>query len=445
MILDLVAINYCFAKSKNPFPLPNLLINHYMQTLLQSYKAQALIFLFIWVVSMVLSAEFVLSVSMIGLLVLALFQLEIEGPQVRVFLRKELKNNFKKYWKYKAWLAASVPFLIVLISALWSSDLNYTLERLRIKLPFLILPFAFASMPPLRKKEILTILYFLLVMMSIISVYVLIDFLVNFDEIMALLGKGGHLPTPSNHIRFSLTLALTIIGGIALWVEKFHFRQPFERYMIGALTLFLFIFIHILSVRSGILALYLGLFVLAVYYVFIKKKYALGLLGMAAIISLPIIAYKTVPSFKLKIDYAVWDYKQFQQGIGGEYPDSERLISMMAGIELGKDNLLFGVGAGDLKREMKNRYENELAGKYNFRMPHNQLISIFAGTGIIGLTIFIGAFLFSLFYKNNFRQPLFLALHAVIFMSFFMENTIENNFGISMYLFFFVGGFELFE
>ena len=243
-----------------------------MQTLLQSYKAQSLTFLFIWLVSMVLSAEFVLSVSMIGLLVLALFQLEIDGPQVRLFFRKKLKENFKKYWRYKAWLAVSVPFLIVFISALWSSDMDYTLERLRIKLPFLVLPFAFASMPPLRKKEILTILYFLLVIMSIISLYVLVGFLANFDETMALLGKGGHLPTPSNHIRFSLTLALTIIGGMALWAEKFHLRQPFEKYIIGGLVVFLFIFIHILSVRSGILALYIGLFVLAIFYVFFYKK-----------------------------------------------------------------------------------------------------------------------------------------------------------------------------
>ncbi|MEO1257952.1 MAG: O-antigen ligase family protein [Bacteroidota bacterium] len=411
-----------------------------MQTLLQSYKAQALIFLFIWVVSMVLSAEFVLSVSMIGLLVLALFQLEIDGPQVRVLLRRDLKDNFKKYWNYKAWLAVSVPFLIVLISALWSSDFNYTLERLRIKLPFLILPFAFASMPALRKKEILTILYFLLVMMSIISIYVLINFLVNFDEIMGLLGQGGHLPTPSNHIRFSLTLALTIIGGLALRAENYYLRQPFEKYLIGALTIFLFVFIHILSVRSGILALYLGLFVLAGYYVFIKKKYVLGLMGIVAIILIPVVAYQTVPSFKLKIDYAVWDYKQFQQGIGGQYPDSERLVSMMTGLELGKEHPLTGVGAGDLKQEIKNIYENKFAGKYNFRMPHNQLISIFAGTGMLGLIIFVSAFFFPLFYKNNFRQPLFLALHAVIFMSFFMENTIENNFGISMYLFFLLVG-----
>ncbi|HFA48581.1 MAG TPA: O-antigen ligase family protein [Bacteroidetes bacterium] len=411
-----------------------------MQTLLQSYKAQALVFLFIWLVSMVLSAEFVLSLSMIGLLVLAFFEMEIEGPKVRLMWRRTLRENFRKYWKYKAWLAVSIPFLIVLISVLWSSDVHYTLERLRIKLPFLVLPFAFASMPALRKKEIFTILYFLLVMMCITSLYILIDFLVNFDEVMELLGRGGHLPTPSNHIRFSLTLALTIIGGLALWAEKFYLQQAFEKYIIGGMTLFLFVFIHILSVRSGILALYLGLFVLGAYYIFFKKKYLLGIAGMAAIIALPFIAYKTFPSFKLKIDYAVWDYQQFKNNTGSNYPDSERLFSMKNGLDIAKEHFLFGVGAGDLKKEVKKRYDTLYVGKYNFRMPHNQAISIFAGTGIVGLIVFFIGFFFPLFYKNNFKQPLFLALHAVVFMSFMMENTIENNFGISMYLFFLLIG-----
>lgn len=408
--------------------------------LLKSYKAQAIVFLFTYLVSMVLSAEFVLSVSMIALLCLALFQLHIEGPQVRLTFRKTLRENFQRYWNYRAWLMVSIPIIIVFISAFWSSDLNYTLERLRIKLPFLILPFAFASMPSLRKNEILTILYFLLVSMSVISLYVLIDFLVNFKEVMELIGRGGHLPTPSNHIRFSLTLAMTIIGGVALWVEKFHFRHPAERWFIGGMTLFLFAFIHILSVRSGILALYIALFALGVYFIFFKKRYLVGLAGLAAIVALPLIAYQTVPSFKLKVDYARWDFLQFKQGIGGQYPDSERLISIREGIEVGKEHPLLGIGAGDLKAEMKNRYASKHDGDFNFRMPHNQLVSIFAGTGALGLLTFLFGFFYPLFYRQNFRQPLFLALHAIVFTSFLMENTIENNFGVSMYLFFLLIG-----
>ncbi len=411
-----------------------------MQTLLQSYKAQSIIFLFIWLVSMVLSAEFVLSVSMIALVLLAVFQLKIDGPKVSLTLRDSLRENFKKFWKYKAWLAVSVPFLIVLVSWLWSNDLTYTLERLRIKLPFLVLPFAFASMPALRKREIFTILYFMLVMMSVISVYVLINFAVNFDAVMDGLGRGGHLPTPSNHIRFSLTLALTIIGGLALWMEKFHFKNPSERWLTGGLTAFLFVFIHVLSVRSGLLSLYIALLVLGVFYVFVKQKFLLGLAGIVAVTVLPVAAYLAVPSFKLKVDYARWDYLQFVQGIGENYPDSERFTSMKAGLEIAKSYPLLGVGAGDLRQEVKLKYETDYAGKYNFKMPHNQLISISAGTGLVGLALFLAGFLFPLFYRKNFSNPLFLALHAMVFMSFFVENTIENNFGVSLFLFFLLAG-----
>ncbi|MBI5915029.1 MAG: O-antigen ligase family protein [Bacteroidetes bacterium] len=412
-----------------------------MQTLLQSYKAQAVICLFIWLVSMVLSAEFVLSVSMIVLLALSLFQLKIDGPKVHFTLRDSLRENFRQYWNYKAWLAVSVPFLLVLVSWLWSTDLVYTLERLRIKLPFLVLPFAFASMPPLRRREIFTILYFLLVMMSIISLYVLLNFIANFDAVIGELGRGGHLPTPSNHIRFSIMLALAIIGGLALWVEKFHFQQPGERWFIGGLTLFLFVFIHVLSVRSGLISFYLALLALGVFYVYFKKKYLIGLVGIAAVVVLPLAAYFTLPSFKTKVDYARWDYLQFRQGTGTDYPDSERFTSIKIGLEIGHEHPLLGVGAGDLRQAVQEKYETGAAGKYKFRFTtNNQLVTVYAGTGLVGLALFFVGFFCPLFYRKNFRNPLLLALHAIVLSSFFVDNTIENNFGTSLYLFFLLMG-----
>lgn len=413
-----------------------------VQTILQSYKAQSVIFLFIYLVSMVLSAEAVLSISMIALVVLAVFQLKIDGPKIRVTLRDRLLENFEKYRRYTPWLAVSVPFLLVLASWPWSGDLHYTLERLRIKLPFLVLPFAFASMPPLRKREVLTILYFLLVTMSIISVYVLINFIAHFDAVMADLGRGGHLPTPSNHIRFSLTLALTILGGGALWVERFHFSSKNERWLIGGLTLFLFAFIHVLSVRSGLISLYLALLALGAWFVFAKQKYLLGLAGIAAVVALPVLAYFTVPSFRAKVEYARWDYRQFQQGTGTDYPDAERLTSVLIGLDIGREHPWFGVGAGDLDRVVHERYDSGAYGNYQFRMPHNQFVTIFAGTGLVGLALFTVAYLLPLFYRGNWRNPLFLALHAIIFSSYLVEATVENNFGVSMYLFFLLVGLK---
>lgn len=416
-----------------------------MQTILQSYKAQSIIFLFIYLVSMVLSAEAVLSISMIALVVLAVFQLKIDGPKIKVTLRDSLRSNFEKYRRYTPWLAVSIPFLLVLLSWPWSSDLGYTLERLRIKLPFLVLPFAFASMPTLRKREVFTILYFLLVVMSIISVYVLLNFIANFDAEMTNLGRGGHLTTPSNHIRFSLMVALTILGGGALWAERFHFSSKNERWLIGGLTVFLFAFIHVLSVRSGLISLYLALMALGVWFVLVKKRYLLGLAGIAAVVALPVVAYLTVPSFNAKVDYARWDYRQFQQGTGADYPDAERFTSVLIGLDIGREHPIFGIGAGDLDRAVKEKYASKAYGDYQLRMPHNQFVTIFAGTGLVGLAIFTVGFFLPLFYQKNWRNPLFLAFHAVIFSSYFVENTIENNFGVSLYLFFLLVGLKYLE
>ncbi len=434
-----------------------------MQTILQSYKAQSIIFLFIYLVSMVLSAEAVLSISMIALVVLSVFQLKIEGPKIKITLRDTLQENFEKYRSYTPWLAVSIPFLLVLFSWPWSSDLGYTLERLRIKLPFLVLPFAFASMPALRKREVFTILYFLLVTMSIISVYVLLNFIANFDAEMTNLGRGGHLTTPSNHIRFSLMLALTILGGGALWAENFSLkpnpsqvskdseirnpqsaiRNPVIRnWVVGGLTLFLFAFIHVLSVRSGLASLYLALLALGAWFVFVKKRYLLGLAGIAGVVALPLLAYLAVPSFKAKVDYARWDYLQFQQGAGADYPDAERFTSMLIGLEIGREHPIFGIGAGDLDQAVKEKYASKAAGDYKLKMPHNQFVTIFAGTGLVGLALFLVGFFLPLFYQKNWRNPLFLALHAVIFSSYFVENTIENNFGVSLYLFFLLVGMK---
>ena len=81
--------------------------------MLKSYKIQSITFLFLWPVSMILSANFILSVSMIGLLVLALFQLNFVKPRVQIEFRKTLKKNWEKFTTKKIWWVITIPFFIV--------------------------------------------------------------------------------------------------------------------------------------------------------------------------------------------------------------------------------------------------------------------------------------------------------------------------------------------
>ena len=389
---------------------------------------------------MLFSAEFLLSQAMIFLIALSLFQLKIEGQNVRFGFRENLKQNFIRCYSNKAILAVTIPFLIVLVTALWSGDLDYTLERLRIKIPFLILPFAFMSIPKFSRRELLFVLYFLVLVMFVACLYVGMNYIAHFEAINDMIGRGKPIPTPSNHIRFSLVLSTSILAGIALLHENFSLRYAWERYMIGGVTLFLFAFIHVLSVRSGLAVLYISIFSLGVWYVYQTRRYALGAGMLMTLLILPLVAYQTIPSFQTKLHYAQWDLKQYLQGTGKDYSDSERFTSVEVGLKIGNQHPIIGVGAGDLKSEVRRLYAGEYGEIAAPKMPHNQFVSIYAGAGLCGLLIFLAGFLGPLVYRHNYRNILFLVFHIMIFFSFMMENTIENNFGVSFYLLFLLLG-----
>jgi O-antigen ligase len=124
------------------------------------------------------------------------------------------------------------------------------------------LPLAFAWLPSISKRHYQGVFYAMLYLMFIVVVGVLINYAIDFQRINESLLHGKHVPVPMNHIRFSLMLALTIVSGIILYAEGYFWRKPWERYLIGAMVIFLTISIHILSVRSGIAALYATLGIL---------------------------------------------------------------------------------------------------------------------------------------------------------------------------------------
>ena len=378
---------------------------------------------------------------MIALIVLAVFRWD-STQAFPLRFRNTIKAFLKKARQNRVFLVVTLPFLLVLLSSLYSSDVDYTLERLRIKLPFLLLPFVFLVMPSLSKKTYYSLYYLFLVLLTAACIYTGINYLLHYDQIIEGMRMGQAIPTIGNHIRFSLMLALAILGGALLWHHQFFWKRRSERWLILAMTLFLFAFIHILSVRSGLLVLYLSIAFLAGRYIWLQKQWIMGSLVLAGLFLLPWGAYQLIPSFKAKIDYSRHDLSMYLKDEGAMYSDAERLISLQVGWEIAKENLLVGVGAGDLRQEVKDRFSAQHPDFSTYKMPHNQFMTILAGTGILGLAFFIFAFFYPLFYQKNFRNGLFFTFHIILFFSFLVENTIENAVGIAFYLLFLLIGLK---
>ncbi len=403
------------------------------------------LFLCVVLIAALIYSPFLLSASMIGLAVLFTFSWQWDQPGWLRF-NPHFFDYFRRFFSSRVHLSVTLSFFIVLLSGYLTEDYTYWMERLRLKVPFLVLPIIFCGLPSFSRREYFGLLYFLVFALVMTCIGIGLNYLLNFEAINLLLKQGQPMPTPRNHIRFSLLLALGILAGAYLWQVGYYLKYQWERTALLVAVVFLFFFIHILSVRSGLAVLYLAILVLAVRYVYLTGRYWVALGAGGAMTIVPLIAYFTIPSFQSKVAYVKHEIWVQQNDVpDANYSDAGRLASLKIGMEIGNEHPLFGVGAGNLRQEVRYRYAEKYPKVNEPKMPHNQFVSVYAGMGITGLLLFIFAFLYPLIHHHNYRDPLFLAFHVVVLGSFMAENTIENSIGVAFYLFFLLLGLNFLE
>jgi O-antigen ligase len=376
----------------------------------------------IFIAAFLSSSPAFLSITIIAFLLLA-------------FANGNLKESWQKFKKHKGYVATTGIFFIIVYSGIYSELTPYYWDRARVALPFLILPFAFSSLPKLSERQFQLVFYGLLVAVTLVSIGTFINYVSDFEFYTEALEHGRPIPTPIHHIRFSLLIAYTIIIGFWLLINKVIYRFKWEKWLISVAIFFLFVWVHILSVRSGIVVLYVTLFLLSLQYVFKTKRYLLGLSVVLMILAAPFLAYNFVPSFQNRMDYALYDFQSMQNGKTKNFSDGERIISLQMGIEIGNKNPWFGVGIGDLDNEIRKIYAEKYP-EFIVKRPHNQLLFFYVAIGVIGTIAFLILFLLPLLYQKNYKDELLLAFYIIVSLSFMVETTIGSAIGTAFYIFF---------
>lgn len=405
--------------------------------------------LFVFFLGMLLCSlaisPFFLSVSMIAIGVLALLNVEWHHTRPYIALHSEGIKRLSRAHRYPEFLAICLIY-IILFWGVWDiRDPEYLMTRLRIKIPLLLFPLAFIALPALTRKQLSGIFVFFILVISILSMYVLGNYLLHFEEIHALLKQGHPMPTPYNHIRFSLLVVVAITGGIWLWQTGYHWKFPWERTLYRGLTIFLFVFIHILSVKTGLVALYVMCFVLLAYYLYHTRSGLKTTLIFLAIILFPLLAYFTFPSLQKKIEYTFFDLRMYQKGQGGDYADAGRLASMEAGVKIAGSHWLAGTGPGNLKIVMREVMEQNFPEYKSTLMPHSQYITVLAGAGLSGFIVFLTGLYFPLFHNRNYKHWPMLAFYSILISIFFIEATLENAAGVGFSIFFLLAFLSVFS
>jgi O-antigen ligase len=326
----------------------------------------------------------------------------------------------------------SLFFLLYLVSVLYAGNISEWWSLTHLKIAFLIIPLSFAMLDPFSKKDYMAVLLSMVIMAVWSSIWVQVSYYQNFYLFNQSLGFGGSLPTPTNHIRYSVIVALSMVICLAFAIEDKRYKYAWERWVYGLLALYLFYFLHVLSVRSGLALGYAGILILcALYFRHLKRWQQFAVVGL--LILAPIMAYKTMPGFEQKINYTLYDLGKFNQGEGDEYSDSERWQSWRAGINIGNQHPFFGTGTGKFRSELETYYKTELK-KDSYERPHNQYINVFVLFGLFGLTVFLFVLVYPMTFSLFWKQPLIPTLFTMQLLSMMVEHPLDTTVGTSLFL-----------
>ena len=113
-----------------------------------------------------------------------------------------------------------------------------------------------------------------------------------------------------------------------------------------------------------------------------------------------------------------------------------RWIYLKVGWSILKENLLIGVGTGDLVDSYQSTYDTDNYGllpKYQ-GISHNQFLSVSVCLGLLGLVWFTIAFFYPLIHYG--KDYLYLMFFVLILTSFMTDNTLDSQSGVTLFAFF---------
>ena len=311
------------------------------------------------------------------------------------------------------------------------------LRDLVLQLPFLLLPLSFLLLPNWRAAH-KRIVWSILIGCCLLSALVATgNYLLHFQEIDSLYNRSQVMPTEPDHLRFSLLISMAILAGCTLLVRKQI--APRLRLSIGVGVGLLFLFQHLLAVRSGLLSLYAGGALWLVWLGWQLKRWKTALTSIVLLVGLGTACFWLLPTLQLRVNNTYYDATQRgTASSANNFSVTARLYSYEIAETIIRQHPLLGVGKVQLEQEMaaqySYRYPEISADRYV--LPHNQFIYNLAAYGTIGLLVFLVGFYYPLWAAVQGRNALALIVYLMVTLSFLTEYTLETNIGVIVGLFF---------
>jgi hypothetical protein len=168
------------------------------------------------------------------------------------------QEKLQAFFKNPAALLISSLFVLHIIGVTYSTDINYALKDVRIKLPILIIPFMFVGFPKISHQQFERLIYFFVGSVFGVSLFVTIIHFVNLEEVRHIISREV-----ISHIRFSLSINLALFYLIFLRISRKK-HSGFDLLAI-LILLWLFFFLFFLEAFTGIIVFFILIFFILSY------------------------------------------------------------------------------------------------------------------------------------------------------------------------------------
>ncbi len=360
----------------------------------------------------------------------------------------------------KAMVLLVFPFVIYFLYAigvLYSDNIKSGLFDLEVKLSILLIPMVAITASKNIKINYRLILKLFIIGNIVASLFCLFfafknSFYVN--QVGYLVFDTSHWPTLTQHLNFFQIVNGGYSNFSYTYLSKIHHPTYFSMYITMSiiilldflrfskkklwnviLIIYFILFLWLLGSRAAYLTLIFIFIVFALSRLLkVKRKWIVAVVIVLGLFSSNYVILNSRLGKNIEEVYEILttDKKLTK--------DSDiRLRLWKSGFEIFKDNIWFGVGTGDLVKEMDIKYKQydlELEREYIYN-PHNQYLTIAITLGLVGVIVFISWIITTLFITIKSKQFLLLYFMLIVAINMFFESILNLIAGVSFFAFFY--------
>jgi O-antigen ligase len=333
-------------------------------------------------------------------------------------------------------------YIFYLIGMLYSKNMKYGFFDLQIKFSMFLFPLIFATVNTNFKIQKLISNVF----KSFIAGCVTGTLILLGIALYSYFGSGNPMfffytsfsrYLHPSYLSMYLNLAVSILAYHLIRKERPSTKKI--RTLLFVLALYLSFVIILLSSKAGIFSLLFLFMIITIYIIVINKQVWKGLLFFFLVLMTFYAGYNFLPTIAARFKRAesvLAEQKKSSQET--KESNSERLVVWKAGIEVIRENPVFGVGTGDVKDALLSEYqkENRLL-VYNMRLnAHNQYLQTYIALGIFGTLLLIIYLVVPGWFAIRRIHFIYFSFLAVFAFNILVESMLEVQAGVIYYAFF---------